>query len=415
MKEEINLDITENDLIEEYITEEDIVESEKLKKDENTNLDPVKLYLREITKYSLLTDEQVKECYKYLNSIDTIQILKEKHISNLKNLDLATVFKSCCYNENYELVLKTLLKSFTNLNNKYEKDYFNKIKKYMNLAKEKQRPLIETELDENFDLDFKDAKVLKEKELLLDVENYLKCRNSYNKMFNSNLKLVVSIAKKYKGSYEFLDLINEGNIGLMVAIERFDASLGYKFSTYATPWIKQYIHRTIQSQKHTIRIPTYLQESYYKYKKQVSFLEQKYGRELSEEEISKETGLTVSEIDNLNKMTSLTVSLDKPVSEDSDSEMIDFVESDVNVSKEVMKKMLNEDIVQLFTVLSDREKEVIIRNFGLNETEEKKNLAEIGRELGLTRERIRQIEFKALHKMKNLSRRRNYNFDDYLK
>ena len=285
----------------------------------------------------------------------------------------------------------------------------------MNLAKEKQRPLIETELDENFDLDFKDAKVLKEKELLLDVENYLKCRNSYNKMFNSNLKLVVSIAKKYKGSYEFLDLINEGNIGLMVAIERFDASLGYKFSTYATPWIKQYIHKTVQNQKHTIRIPTYLQESYYKYKKQVSFLEQKYGRELCEEEILKEIGLTVNEIDNLNKMTSLIVSLDKPVSEDSDSEMIDFVESDVNVSEEVMKKMLNEYIVQLFTVLSDREKEVIIRNFGLNETEEKKNLAEIGRELGLTRERIRQIESKALHKMKNLSRRRNFNFDDYLK
>lgn len=408
MEEEKVFDIIDNNLIDQSLAEES--SNNDLEK-----LDLTRLYLKEIAKYSVLTDEEVKDCYKHLNSVDTIQILKEKNISNIKNVDLALIFKSCSHIKDYKIILEPLLKYYANSNNRYEKEYYNQIKKYLKLAAFKNENLTEEELNDNFNLDFKNAKVLNEKELLTDIDKYFKCRSSYDKMFNSNLKLVVSIAKKYKGSYEFLDLINEGNIGLMVAIEKFDVSLGFKFSTYASIWIKQYIHRSIQNYKQTIRVPTHIQESYFKYKRKISILEQEYGRKLSKKEIYEETGLTPAELDNLNKMTSLTVSLEQPIGEESDNEMGEFIESDANVSEEVMKKMLNEDIVQLFTVLSDREKEIIMQRFGFNEEDTPKSLAEIGRELGLTRERIRQIEAKSLRKMKNFSKRKNYNLDDYLK
>lgn len=402
------------DSVEKVNLEQDLMEEHE-NLDDPKDLDITKLYFKEISKYPLLTDEEVKECYRNLDNVSTIQILRESDIAHIKDIDLATIFKSCCNNDNYKFIIETLLEYYTKLhsNSSSGKYYYSELKKYMDISKEKNRPLTESELESNFDLDFKNAKNLSPKHLLVDVDNYLKCRDSYCKMFNSNLRLVVSIVyRQYLGTYEFLDLINEGNMGLMKAIEKFDISLGNRFSTYATLWIRQSVYRAIQNQKQNIRIPVHINDKLSKYRKQVRELEQEYGHKLEKSEISELLGYQIEEVDEYEHYITSQASLDQKVFDNSVETMKDFVKSDIDVTKEAMETMLSKDIFELLNCLSEREKNIIMKRFGFNENNEVITLEEIGKELNITRERVRQIEKKALRKIKDNTKKKNYTFSD---
>ena len=287
-----------------------------------------------------------------------------------------------------------------------------------NLAKNMEEGLAAREEMEELKGKLETASEEEKKELEIKQKELQKKINlgerSKKKLAEANLRLVVSIAKRYVGrGMLFLDLIQEGNLGLIKAVEKFDYDKGFKFSTYATWWIRQAITRAIADQARTIRIPVHMVETINKLIRVSRQLLQELGREPAPEEIAKEMHMPVERVREILKISQEPVSLETPIGEEEDSHLGDFIQDEnVPVPAEAAAfTLLKEQLVDVLETLTDREQKVLCLRFGL-EDGRARTLEEVGKEFNVTRERIRQIEAKALRKLRHPSRSRK--LKDYL-
>ena len=378
----------------------------KYSADEESNVsNSVKMYINEILKYPLLKEEEEVYYAEKLKNPQDKKLLLLKYVGNLLSakLDIPLLFISLCDNKSYNLVIEYLLSLYSKLNSS-DNAVEEKLIKYQKISKELGRALNEDEIKEYFDIDSNKEK-LSEKDLLNEVKDFISYKYAFDKMFVSNLRLVVSVAKYYRNKGELLELINEGNLGLYKAIEKYDSSLGFRFSTYAIWHIKQMIKRSI-SNNNAIRVPEYFSRLIAKFKNDVEELEKKEERELSLIELSEKLDISLDEIMESQRYMYNPASLDQQVSDDSDTSILDLIPRDDSIEEDVFQSTLRDDIKTLLGYLTSREEAVIRIRFGIgNDNGKNMSFTQIGKIMNVSSSRVSQIEARALFKMRRFSKR----------
>jgi RNA polymerase primary sigma factor len=437
-----------------------VLDLKELEIDEHETIDdPVHVYLREIGKVQLLTAEEEKmlasklEEAKYLRRVEKrysqqfnrtalpeeIALYFLRHLVHSKPLlDKLVDIKGT---DNFKAIVSSE-KLYSIINGVVDAEPVNKIAEENSQSPaEVERQLINMSLDIRLlppevmniidnNSTWNDLEELIKEPIKPDFLNELRARNLQIKSFfervrktaersekhltEANLRLVVSVAKKYVGhGMPLLDLIQEGNIGLVRAVEKFEYRKGYKFSTYATWWIRQAITRAIADQARTIRIPVHMVETINRLLRTNRKLAQEFGREPSCEEIGKGMEISSDKVREIMKLSQMPISLEMPIGEEEDSHLGDFIEdrSTMSPADAASRELLKAQLNSVLKELSDRERRVLMLRFGL-EDGRARTLEEVGKEFNVTRERIRQIEAKALRKLRHPSRSRK--LKDYL-
>lgn len=374
----------------------------------------VRTYLVEIGKTKLFTQEEEKQAFESLNKAkDNMKISYLDNDGNICFYDIDKILLSI-----NDIGLLRRIKTIYRVGLLDENDR-TKIKNYLNIVELNGIDIIKNKefITNKLGLQAKDEKVIDDDFISYQLEQVIAYSKIKNNIVEHNTRLVVSIAKCYRtalNSYTLLDVIQEGNIGLLRAVYKFDITKGYRFSTYASWWIRQAITRSIYERSTTIRIPTHACEKIrYIQKAECEIEESKGFSNPSNKEIAEYLGMStakVAELRNLYSRTNL-VALDATVGEDESDTLINFVISDYSLDEEYEKKDLRNRLMSAMNELTERERDILILRYGLNGNGPM-TLDEIGKEYNLTRERIRQIEYKALRKLRHPSKSKRYS--DYL-
>ena len=400
-----NTEISNEELINELKEIEDSNEDSELSSDFSDVSfldDSTKMYFMEISKYPLLSQEEELSLAEKLKNPEKKKLLKIDNdtIYSIPSLNVELLFNSLCNCLSYNTIIKSLLAYYNQVNSSSNEHVREQLNKYNKLSLELNRALDEKELVKYFNMQ-STKKTISEKELLKQTAEFISYKNAFDKMLLSNLKLVVCIAKKYKGNIDLIDIINEGNFGLIRAIQKYDSSLRFKFSTYAFWWIKNSIQRAINAQKTLIRIPEHYLIELNRFKKNVEQLETEAGRKLSNEEISQKLSISLHDVNVYLRSIFEYVSLNQPVNEEDDTTVMDFVAHDDNVESKTFTNLLKEDIKPLLSVLTPLELKVIRMKYGMGDYENKCfTNAEIAKNLEYSISTVRAIHDNAIRKMK---------------
>ena len=377
---------------------------DKMNKDLSVS-DSVKMYLQEIGMYPLLTPEEEKEYGKIIQFPENVKLLLVNDINNITTFTLnkELLFVSLVNSSTYNTIIDSILNLYSKINI-HEGSTVEDLLKYKRISAALGRPLDSEELKKHFNID-NSHQPIKEVELLNDVKDFIEFKYAFDKFFKSNLRLVVSVAKKHYSNLDFLELISEGNIGLLRAMRKYNPSLGYKFSTYAVYWISQSMDRAITKYNSTVRLPDNYYHEIRKFKKEVEALEKQEERELNASEISEKLNIPIEKVYEYQNHMFEMISLNKPIGEDSDMSVIDMIAKDDDIDEVVFSNSLKDDISVLFQQLNERECKVIKMRFGIGrEDGGTMTLPEISKELSVSVARVRQIEARAIMKMRRLGR-----------
>ncbi len=363
-----------------------------------TNLDLLKYYTEDRTEYDKL-EKALQDQDITINQVeDDEEIIEEPMIIEEEEVDIST-YDQLPSSVKVDDPVRMYLKEIGNIplltleqETKYAKE--------VEAGRDAKAKLEVIEADDQNTVSQEDYEALLD---LSDAADYAK-----EKLVDANLRLVVSIAKRYLGrGLQFLDLIQEGNMGLIKAVDKFDSTKGYKFSTYATWWIRQAITRAVADQARTIRIPVHMVETINRLVRTQRQLVQELSREPSQQEIADRMGISVERVQQIQKIAQEPISLEQPVGEEEDSSLGDFISDPhaLDPYEYTAKMKLKEELNEVLATLTEREERVIRLRFGLIDGRQR-TLEEVGKEFNVTRERIRQIEAKALKKLRNPARTR---------